>query len=195
MSEDNKDNGVGPTSTLPRRTFLRNAIYAAGVLIGTPAALKGLEIGATAVKAVWNALEQSRSHTTDAQKQAIKTFNDLEAQLKQHPGNKEIEEKIIRHLYTDRNGAILRSIPEPPNKDTDMDKNNFVVNEWKAGQDYALQEGAILVTGKDPNNVPHTKADWYFIATQRDPQTHEVTGGYFSFAGNFTKAITSAEAK
>lgn len=173
MSEESGgDRGV------TRRGFLK---IMAGLAASATTIALGTSRAADIVKAGTNAIEQGQNRATEAQRRTIDMFNRTK------------DDKKVFSLTTGPDGAYLRSIPEPPNKATDPDKNNFVTQEWKPNSNYSLSHGAILVRGINPNNSG-TAADWYFIVTESDAKTGKATGGYFSYAGNFTSAASSAVA-
>lgn len=164
---------------ISRRTLLKGAGFLAGGAVAAAAVPKVPEW----LQQGGRAIEKLNASATDDQGEAIKTFNDKEKS----------GEEIISTLVTGDGGANLRSRKKPSgDKETNRTDNNFLADTWKANTRYTLPIGAIKVTGIDPYN-PKRKAEWYFIATERDLKTGEVVGGYFSYAGNFTQAIPAAQ--
>lgn len=162
----------GGDQGISRRRFTLGALGAVAAAVGLWKAGDLAEAGAKMLEKIGNS-------PTEAQRQAIEAFNSG-------------KQEIIHTLTTGPDGAIRRSIPEPP-RPSDPDRS--FIDKWESNKTYPLPYGAIIVRGADPNNTGMKGADWYFIATQRDQKTGKVTGGYFSYSGNFLPSANNALAK
>lgn len=180
-SPEDSSKGIG------RRQFLKaTALIGTGVLLGkvAPTAAKTVVDTATYLIDSYIDLGQElklqideRTATTE-QKERLAEFKRLKEEAKKNSWNPRYESKIVTTLATGKDGAILRTKPQPP---TDIEMGGTEVTRLDPYTTYKVEAISIKT---DNRRNPSDPSDWYYIVTS-DKKTGEPRIGFFSAAQNF----------